>query len=47
MEINKAQNMINHREEIMSKPAKTWFQSTTEKQKSKGSILDFFFFFLK
>ncbi|EKM61030.1 uncharacterized protein PHACADRAFT_24252 [Phanerochaete carnosa HHB-10118-sp] len=35
MELRKGQNLIEHEEEIKSRPARTWFQSEKEKQKSK------------
>jgi len=34
-DIDKAQNMINHRDEIYSRPKRTWFQTTQEKAASK------------
>ncbi|EPQ60803.1 DEAD-domain-containing protein [Gloeophyllum trabeum ATCC 11539] len=34
MELKKGQNMIEHEEEIYSRPARTWFQSEKEKAKS-------------
>jgi ATP-dependent RNA helicase DDX27 len=36
MEIRKGQNMVEHEKEIFSRPARTWFQSETAKQASKG-----------
>lgn len=39
MEIRKAQNQMDHEEEIMSRPARTWFQSEKEKKKSKGILI--------
>lgn len=36
MELQKGQNMINHEDEIYSRPARTWFQSGKEKQKAAG-----------
>lgn len=35
MEANKARNLMVHNEEIMSRPAKTWFQTEREKQAVK------------
>ncbi|GJE86099.1 DEAD-domain-containing protein [Phanerochaete sordida] len=35
MELRKGQNLIEHEEEIKSRPARTWFQSEKEKLKSK------------
>lgn len=32
MEVERAQNMVAHREEIMQRPARQWFQSEAEKQ---------------
>ena len=37
MELEKEQNMIEHQDEIFSRPARTWFQTTKEKHKSKGT----------
>ncbi|KAF4617460.1 hypothetical protein D9613_006091 [Agrocybe pediades] len=34
MELKKGQNMIEHEEEIYSRPARTWFQTAKEKQKA-------------
>lgn len=36
MELKKSQNMLEHQEEIFSRPARTWFQSAKEKQKAEG-----------
>ena len=36
MELKKSQNLIEHEDEIKSRPARTWFQSEKEKEKSKG-----------
>ena len=36
MELKKGQNMIEHKDEIFSRPARTWFQTTQEKRKAKG-----------
>jgi ATP-dependent RNA helicase DDX27 len=35
MEVQKAENLITHREEIMSRPAREWFQSKKEKNDTK------------
>ena len=32
MEINKASNLIEHRDEIMSRPARTWIKTTGKKR---------------
>ena len=32
MEINKASNLIEHRDEIMSRPARTWIKTTSKKR---------------
>lgn len=37
MEASKASNMIVHREEILARPARTWFQSEKERQAAKES----------
>lgn len=39
MELKKGQNMIEHEEEIYSRPARTWFQSGQEKLKAEGTFL--------
>jgi hypothetical protein len=39
MELKKGQNMIEHEEEIYSRPARTWFQSGQEKLKAEGASL--------
>ena len=36
MELRKGQNMIDHEKEIYSRPARTWFQSSKDKQKAEG-----------
>lgn len=36
MELRKGENMIKHQAEIYSRPARTWFQTGKEKQKSEG-----------
>ncbi|CAO1620979.1 unnamed protein product [Sympodiomycopsis kandeliae] len=36
MELTKGQNMLEHRDEIMSRPKRTWFQSEKEKEASKN-----------
>lgn len=36
MEVNKANNMIKHSNEIYSRPARTWFQSEEDKRTEKG-----------
>lgn len=40
MELKKGQNMIEHESEIYSRPARTWFQSSKEKQKAEGLPVD-------
>ena len=41
MEANKAVNVLEHREEIMGRPARSWFQTTQEKEDAaKRSKLD-------
>ncbi|CAM0135987.1 nucleolar DEAD-box protein required for synthesis of 60S ribosomal subunit [Umbelopsis sp. WA50703] len=35
MELKKSENMLNHANEIYSRPARTWFQSDKDKKKSK------------
>jgi ATP-dependent RNA helicase DDX27 len=36
MELKKGQNIIEHEAEIYARPARTWFQTETEKQNAKG-----------
>ncbi|GAA5856187.1 hypothetical protein JCM8547_000810 [Rhodosporidiobolus lusitaniae] len=36
MELQKAQNMLEHEAEIKARPARTWFQSTSEKNAAKN-----------
>ena len=36
MELKKGQNLLDHGDEIYSRPARTWFQSEKEKQQAKG-----------
>ena len=36
MELQKGQNMIEHEAEIFARPARTWFQTSKEKQKAEG-----------
>ena len=36
MEVNKARNMIEHEEEIFSRPARVWFQNKTEQKRKAG-----------
>jgi ATP-dependent RNA helicase DDX27 len=38
MELNKAQNRIDHHDEIMSRPARIWFQSEKEKDAEKSKF---------
>jgi ATP-dependent RNA helicase DDX27 len=40
MEINKATNLIEHRDEIMSRPARTWIKTTGQKRAAPGDIGD-------
>lgn len=37
MELRKGQNMVEHEEEIFSRPARTWFQSEKEKSAAKDA----------
>jgi ATP-dependent RNA helicase DDX27 len=37
MELKKGQNLLEHGDEIYSRPARTWFQSEKEKQQVKGT----------
>eukprot|EP01091_Cochliopodium_minus_P014515 TRINITY_DN4938_c1_g1_i1.p1 TRINITY_DN4938_c1_g1~~TRINITY_DN4938_c1_g1_i1.p1 ORF type:complete len:850 (+),score=335.73 TRINITY_DN4938_c1_g1_i1:376-2925(+) len=42
MELSKAQNLIDHQDEIYARPKKEWFQSTGEKTDIKDALLDNF-----
>ena len=35
MEVRRKENIVDHRDEIMSKPRRTWFESETEKKRAK------------
>jgi ATP-dependent RNA helicase DDX27 len=39
MELQKSENMLKHGEEIYSRPARTWFQSSKDKAKASGLSL--------
>jgi ATP-dependent RNA helicase DDX27 len=39
MELRKGENMMKHEAEIYSRPARTWFQTGNEKQKSEGLVI--------
>lgn len=39
MELTKGRNLIEHEREIMSRPARTWFQTTVEKAAAKSAGL--------
>lgn len=36
MELQKGENLLKHEAEIFSRPARTWFQSSKEKEKAQG-----------
>jgi len=36
LKANKAQNMLEHREEILSRPKRTWFQTHSERMQDIG-----------
>ena len=36
MELTKGQNLLEHADEISSRPARTWFQTESDKKKAKG-----------
>eukprot|EP00842_Homolaphlyctis_polyrhiza_P005367 jgi/Hompol1/5831/HPOL_002381-RA len=38
MEVTRAQNLLDHRDEIISRPARTWFQSEKERANSKEEV---------
>jgi len=37
MQIKRGENIIEHEKEIYSRPARTWFQTEKDKQKSAGA----------
>jgi len=37
MELRKGQNLLEHGDEIYSRPARTWFQNEKEKEQAKGT----------
>jgi ATP-dependent RNA helicase DDX27 len=37
LKVNKAQKMIENREEIMSRPKRGWFQTHAERMQEKGT----------
>lgn len=41
MEIRKGQNMVEHQDEIFSRPARTWFQTGREKQTAQGMVCSY------
>ena len=41
MELRKGENLVQHREEILSRPRRTWFQSEKEKTAAKGKSTAF------
>jgi ATP-dependent RNA helicase DDX27 len=38
MELKKGQNMVEYQQEIFSRPARTWFQTSKEKQNAQGMV---------
>ncbi len=38
LQINKAEKMMNHQEEIAGRPKRTWFQTHQERMHEKGRI---------
>ncbi|KAJ1969711.1 nucleolar DEAD-box protein required for synthesis of 60S ribosomal subunit [Dispira parvispora] len=36
MQLRKTENMLKHRDDIMARPAKTWFQSSAQKQENQS-----------
>jgi len=37
LKANKAQNMLEHRDEILARPKRTWFQSHSERMQDIGT----------
>ena len=40
MEMNKARNLIEHEEEIFSRPPRVWFQSKADLKRKSGKNLE-------
>ncbi|KIO20588.1 hypothetical protein M407DRAFT_10812 [Tulasnella calospora MUT 4182] len=40
MQVQKAQNMIEHKDEILSRPKRTWFQSNLDRQEAKDASME-------
>ena len=38
MELNKARNLVEHREEIMSRPARTWIKPGSKRKAAGGAV---------
>ena len=38
MEMNKARNLLEHDEEIFSRPARTWFQNKADLKRKSGEV---------
>jgi ATP-dependent RNA helicase DDX27 len=43
MELKKGQNIIDHQNEIFSRPARTWFQTGREKKASQCTLSNIYF----
>ena len=41
MEMNKARNLLEHEEEIFSRPARTWFQNKADLKRKSGEVQTF------
>ena len=41
MEMNKARNLLEHEEEIFSRPARTWFQNKADLKRKSGEVQSF------
>ena len=41
MEMNKARNLIEHEEEIFSRPPRVWFQSKADLKRKSGNDFEF------
>ncbi|KAG8946154.1 nucleolar DEAD-box protein required for synthesis of 60S ribosomal subunit [Tulasnella sp. 424] len=40
MQVQRAQNMIEHKDQILSRPKRTWFQSNSERQEAKDASME-------
>ena len=46
MEMNKARNLIEHEEEIFSRPPRVWFQNKADLKRKSGNYIKFELFYV-